>query len=139
IKMCRPGARPVGQDTGLGQIRDLAQSLLDSDEAPAAPAPDESVGTITERDVLPDYAHFLRGFVDLGALRPLTVVVDAGNGMGVHTVPAVLGTQAGLPLTVIPLYFELDGTFPNHEANPLNPENLRDLQAAVISHGADLG
>jgi phosphomannomutase len=139
IKMCRSGARPVGQDTGLGQIRDLAQSLLDSDEAPAAPAQDESVGTITERDVLPDYAHFLRGLVDLGDLRPLTVVVDAGNGMGGHTVPAVLGTQAGLPLTVIPLYFELDGTFPNHEANPLNPENLRDLQAAVISHGADLG
>jgi phosphomannomutase len=139
IKMCRSGARPVGQDTGLGQIRDLAQSLLDSDEAPGAPAPDESVGTITERDVLLDYAHFLRGLVDLGDLRPLTVVVDAGNGMGGHTVPAVLGTQAGLPLTVIPLYFELDGTFPNHEANPLNPENLRDLQAAVISHGADLG
>ena len=139
IKLCRSGARPVGQDTGLGQIRDLAQSLLDSDEAPAGPAQDGSVGTITERDVLPDYAHFLRGLVDLGDLRPLTVVVDAGNGMGGHTVPAVLGTQAALPLTVIPLYFELDGTFPNHEANPLNPENLRDLQAAVISHGADLG
>ena len=139
IKLCRSGARPVGQDTGLGQIRDLAQSLLDSDQAPAGPAQDGSVGTITERDVLPDYAHFLRGLVDLGDLRPLTVVVDAGNGMGGHTVPAVLGTQAALPLTVIPLYFELDGTFPNHEANPLNPENLRDLQAAVISHGADLG
>lgn len=139
IKLCRSGARPVGQDTGLGQIRDLAQSLLDSDQAPAEPAQDGSVGTITERDVLPDYAHFLRGLVDLGDLRPLTVVVDAGNGMGGHTVPAVLGTQAALPLTVIPLYFELDGTFPNHEANPLNPENLRDLQAAVISHGADLG
>jgi phosphomannomutase len=139
IKLCRSGARPVGQDTGLGQIRDLAQSLLDSDEAPAGPAQDGSVGTITERDVLPEYAHFLRGLVDLGDLRPLTVVVDAGNGMGGHTVPAVLGTQAALPLTVIPLYFELDGTFPNHEANPLNPENLRDLQAAVISHEADLG
>ena len=70
------------------------------------------------------------------------MVVDAGNGMGGHTVPAVLGTQGGLPalpLTVIPLYFELDGTFPNHEANPLAPENLRDLQAAVLAHGADLG
>jgi len=139
IKLCRSGARPVGQDTGLGQIRDLAQSLIDSDEAPAGLAPGESVGTITERDVLADYAHFLRGLVDLRDLRPLTVVVDAGNGMGGHTVPAVLGTQAALPLTVIPLYFELDGTFPNHEANPLKPENLRDLQAAVISHGADLG
>ena len=84
----------------------------------------------------------MRGLVDLSEVRPLTVVVDAGNGMGGHTVPAVLGTQAGLPalpLTVIPLYFELDGTFPNHEANPLDPKNLVDLQAAVIAHGADLG
>ena len=152
IKLCRSGARPVGQDTGLGQIRDLAQSLLDAGEAPAAlgaggPAAglsvtDGPIGTISERDVLADYAQFLRGLVDLRELRPLTVVVDAGNGMGGHTVPAVLGTQAALPalpLTVIPLFFELDGTFPNHEANPLNPENLRDLQAAVIAHGADLG
>ena len=144
IKLCRSGARPVGQDTGLGQIRDLAQSLLDSNEAQAgrgagASTPGASVGNVSEKDVLPDYAHFLRGLVDLRDSRPLTVVVDAGNGMGGHTVPAVLGTQAALPLTVIPLYFELDGTFPNHEANPLNPENLRDLQAAVIAHGADLG
>jgi len=162
IKLCRSGARPVGQDTGLGEIRDLAQSLLDSGEAPGTgasgapaveapiadtpevdvPVADEPVGKISERDVLADYAQFLRGLVDLRELRPLTVVVDAGNGMGGHTVPAVLGTEAALPalpLTVIPLYFELDGTFPNHEANPLNPENLRDLQAAVIAHGADLG
>jgi phosphomannomutase len=152
IKLCRSGARPVGQDTGLGQIRDLAQLLLDAGEAPAAlgaggPAAglsgaDGPIGTIGERDVLADYAQFLRGLVDLREVRPLTVVVDAGNGMGGHTVPAVLGTQAALPalpLTVIPLFFELDGTFPNHEANPLNPENLRDLQAAVIAHGADLG
>jgi phosphomannomutase len=153
IKLCRSGARPVGQDTGLSQIRDLAQSMLDSGEAPGAlaldlptgsapPAMQTAPGTISERDVLADYAQFLRGLVDLRELRPLTVVVDAGNGMGGHTVPAVLGTQAALPalpLTVIPLYFELDGTFPNHEANPLNPENLRDLQAAVIAHGADLG
>jgi phosphomannomutase len=139
IKLCRSAARPVGQDTGLGQIRDLAQSLLDSGEAPDSAA---TAGSISERDVLGDYARFLRDLVDLSELRPLTVVVDAGNGMGGHTVPAVLQTQAGLPalpLTVIPLYFELDGTFPNHEANPLDPENLRDLQAAVIAHGADLG
>jgi len=152
IKLCRSGARPVGQDTGLSQIRDLAQSLLDSGEVLGAsavdtpgsspPATQFAPGTISERDILADYAQFLRGLVDLHALRPLTVVVDAGNGMGGHTVPAVLGTQAALPalpLTVIPLYFELDGTFPNHEANPLNPENLRDLQAAVIAQGADLG
>ena len=158
IKLCRSGARPVGQDTGLSQVSDLAQSLIDSGVAPGAPtadapagsappktAPPEATpasGTISERDVLADYARFLRGLVDLSEIRTLTVVVDAGNGMGGHTVPAVLGTLAGLPalpLTVIPLYFELDGSFPNHEANPLNPENLRDLQAAVIAHGADLG
>jgi phosphomannomutase len=138
IKLCRSGARPVGQDTGLGEIRDLAQALLDSDEA-EGPV-DVPAGQVIERDVLADYAQFLRGLVDLSELRPLTVVVDAGNGMGGYTVPAVLGsTHPALPLTVIPLYFELDGTFPNHEANPLNPENLRDLQAAVIEHGADLG
>jgi len=142
IKLCRSGARPVGQDTGLSQIRDLAQSLIDSDGASASLAAQEPAGDISERDVLADYAGFLRGLVDLSGLRPLTVVVDAGNGMGGHTVPAVLGTRAGLPglpLTVIPLYFELDGTFPNHEANPLDPKNLVDLQAAVIAHGADLG
>ena len=142
IKLCRSGARPVGQDTGLGQIRDLAQSLLDSGAVPQTTPGDVSTGTISERDVLADYALFLRGLDDLRANRPLTVVVDAGNGMGGHTVPAVLGTHSGLPalpLAVIPLYFELDGTFPNHEANPLAPENLVDLQAAVIAHGADLG
>jgi phosphomannomutase len=138
IKLCRPGARPVGQDSGLADVRDLAQELLDGTTS----LRDEDEGATTERDLLADYAAFLRGLVDLSAIRPLTVVVDAGNGMGGHTVPAVLGTQAGmpsLPLTVIPLYFELDGTFPNHEANPLEPANLRDLQAAVVEHGADLG
>jgi phosphomannomutase len=142
IKLCRSGARPVGQDTGLGQVSDLAQSLLDSGEVRGASTVEASTGTITEQDVLADYATFLRGLVDLREIRPLIVVVDAGNGMGGHTVPAVLGTGGGLPalpLTVIPLYFELDGTFPNHEANPLDPENLRDLQAAVIAQGADLG
>ena len=107
-----------------------------------SPIPTTTAGTTTERDVLADYAAFLRGLVDLSAIRPLKVVVDAGNGMGGFTVPAVLGTGAGLdalPLEVVPLYFELDGTFPNHEANPLDPKNLVDLQAAVPQHGADLG
>jgi phosphomannomutase len=147
IKLCRSAARPVGQDTGLSEIRDLAQSLLDSDEGGSdtgtgLPPNGAPTGRISEQDVLGDYAQFLRRLVDLGEVRPLTVVVDAGNGMGGFTVPAVLETGAGLPglpLTVIPLYFELDGTFPNHEANPLDPENLRDLQAAVIARGADLG
>jgi phosphomannomutase len=140
IKLCRSGARPVGQDSGLAEIRDLAQWTLDR---PASmPSADGVAGTISERDTLADYARFLRSLVDLSANRPLKVVVDAGNGMGGYTVPAVLGTAAGLdplPLDVLPLYFELDGTFPNHEANPLEPENLRDLQKAVVEHNADIG
>ncbi|WP_392544853.1 phosphomannomutase/phosphoglucomutase [Oryzobacter telluris] len=141
IKLCRSGARPVGQDSGLADIRTRAEQLLD-DDAGATPAPAATVGAQAERDLLADYAAFLRGLVDLSAIRPLKVVVDAGNGMGGYTVPAVLGTGAGLaelPLDIVPLYFELDGTFPNHEANPLDPKNLVDLQAAVPQHGADLG
>ncbi len=138
IKLCRAGARPVGQDTGLADVRALAERILDG----AVPDPGGPSGELVHRDVLADYAGFLRGLVDLSAIRPLTVVVDAGNGMGGHTVPAVLDTKAGLPelpLTIVPLYFDLDGRFPNHEANPLDPKNLVDLQAAVREHRADLG
>ncbi len=138
IKMCHAGARPVGQDTGLADVRTLAERIL----AGEVTDPDVPPGSLHERDVLADYATFLRGLVDLSGIRPLTVVVDAGNGMGGHTVPAVLESAASLPdlpLTVIPMYFELDGNFPNHEANPLDPKNLVDLQAAVLEHGADLG
>src|SRR5699024_5257798 len=102
----------------------------------------DSPGGVRRRDVLADYAAYLRSLVDLTSLRPLRLVVDAGNGMGGLTVPAVLGTAAGLPelpLEVVPLYFELDGTFPNHEANPLEPANLVDLRRAVVDHHADLG
>ncbi|XVX19298.1 phosphomannomutase/phosphoglucomutase [Actinomycetota bacterium] len=139
IKLCRAGARPVGQDSGLAAVRDRAQEALDSGSVPAT---DGGTGEDTRRDMLADYAAFLRGLVDLSGGRPLKVVVDAANGMGGHTVPAVLDTAAGLPqlpLEIVPMYFELDGTFPNHEANPLEPENLRDLQAAVVEHGADIG
>jgi len=138
IKMCRAGARPVGEQTGLAQIRELAESYL----AGGLPAPVDDPGTVSDREMLTEYARFLRALVDLSGIRPLKVVVDAGNGMAGLTAPAVLGTAAGqpeLPLEVVPLYFELDGSFPNHEANPLEPENLRDLQAAVVEHGADLG
>ncbi|MER5878930.1 phosphomannomutase/phosphoglucomutase [Streptomyces sp. NPDC060235] len=134
IKMCRAGAAPVGQDTGLSEIRRLAESWLDSG-APA-PSPDAKPGTITSRDTLEDYAAYLRSLVDLTSVRPLKVVVDAGNGMGGHTVPTVF---AGLPLELVPMYFELDGTFPNHEANPLDPANIVDLQKRVREEGADLG
>lgn len=143
IKLCRAGARPVGQDTGLAAIRDRAQQLVDAGGPDGeAPPPPTSVGSITRQDLLRGYAEHLRSLVDLSGIRPLKIVVDAGNGMGGLTTPAVLGTSvglAGLPLTVVPLYFELDGTFPNHEANPLEPANLRDLQAAVVEAGADLG
>ncbi len=139
IKLCRSGARPVGQDTGLAEVRDLAQWLLDGSSLPAvADAP----GSVEVQDLLAAYGAFLRERVDLSGSRPLKVVVDAGNGMSGLTVPAVLGTAAGLPelpLEIVPLYFELDGTFPNHEANPLDPANLVDLQAAVREHGADIG
>ncbi|MCR8691000.1 phosphomannomutase/phosphoglucomutase [Rhodococcus pyridinivorans] len=128
IKLCRAGAKPVGQDTGLAQISaDLVEGV---------PAYDGERGSITEQDVLEDYASFVRGLVDLAEMRPLKVAVDAGNGMGGHTVPAVFGA---LPVDLVPLYFELDGTFPNHEANPLDPANLVDLQRLVVESGADVG
>ncbi|MDQ0776811.1 phosphomannomutase [Streptomyces aurantiacus] len=140
IKMCRAGAAPVGQDTGLTEIRELVESWLDS-EAPSpkgipGTTPGMTPGTITQRDTLEDYAAHLRGLVDLTSIRPLKVVVDAGNGMGGHTVPTVF---AGLPLELVPMYFELDGTFPNHEANPLDPANIVDLQKRVPEESADLG
>ncbi|MBM7786164.1 phosphomannomutase/phosphoglucomutase [Tenggerimyces flavus] len=127
IKLCRAGAAALSRDTGLAELRILA----DKDFEPA-----ESQGSVEHSDLLAAYADYLRELVPLEHIRPLTVVVDAGNGMAGHTVPAVL---AGLPIEVVPLYFELDGTFPNHEANPLDPENLRDLQERVRYEGADLG
>ncbi|MCY0934647.1 phosphomannomutase/phosphoglucomutase [Streptomyces sp. H34-S4] len=134
IKLCRAGAAPVGQDTGLSTVRELAEKWND-DGAPEIPA-GTVPGTVTEQDTLTGYADHLKGLVDLAAIRPLKVVVDAGNGMGGHTVPTVF---EGLPLDLVPMYFELDGTFPNHEANPLDPKNIVDLQARVKSEGADLG
>jgi phosphomannomutase len=137
VKLCRPGARPIGQDSGLARIRQLAEGLLDG----SMPAPGGSAPPPERRDILREYASHLRTLVDLGGIRPLTVLVDAGNGMAGHTVPAVLGDAklGSLPLTIVPLYFELDGTFPNHEANPLDPKNLVDLQQAVREHRADIG
>jgi phosphomannomutase len=129
IKLCRAGAKPVGQDTGLGTIRD---ELITG-----VPGHDGAVGSVSDRDVLDDYGSFLRSLVDVSALRPLRVAVDAGNGMAGLTAPAVLGGIASV--TVLPLYFELDGSFPNHEANPLDPANLVDLQRHVVATGADIG
>ena len=128
IKLCRAGATPIGQDTGLAAIRAAVEQGV-----PAGPGG----GRVTERDLLADYAAYLRGLVDVTTIRRLKVVVDAGNGMGGYTVPAVLGGDTALD--VVPLYFELDGNFPNHEANPLDPANLVDLQKRVVVEGADLG
>lgn len=128
IKLCRSGARPVGQETGLGEIIDSLVNGMSNYHGVK--------GAVSERDVLADYGAYLRGLVNLRGNRPLVVAVDAGNGMAGLTVPEVF---KGLPLDVRPLYFELDGTFPNHEANPLDPKNLVDLQKFVVEQGADIG
>ncbi len=128
IKLCREGAKPVGSATGLAPLREMAES--------GVPAGRGAPGSIQSRDLLAGYAAHLKTLVDLSGIRPLTVAVDAGNGMAGHTVPKVF---EGLPITLVPLYFELDGTFPNHEANPIDPKNLADLQRAVVSSGADIG
>jgi phosphomannomutase len=129
IKLCRAGAKPVGADTGLTAISD--------DLIAGVAAHDGPPGTIADQDVLAEYGTFLRSLVDTSGLRPLRVAVDAGNGMAGHTTPAVLGAIDSI--TLLPLYFELDGSFPNHEANPLDPANLADLQAYVRNTGADIG
>jgi phosphomannomutase len=127
IKMCRARAVPIGMETGLAAIRDLV--------AAGVPVTAARTGSIDEVDVLPDYAeHLLRLAPVTG--RRLKVVVDAGNGMAGHTAPAVL---TRLDLDLVPMYFELDGTFPHHEANPIDPANLVDLQARVTESGADIG
>jgi phosphomannomutase len=129
IKMCRAGAKPVGAETGLSAIRD--------DLIAGVPAFDGPPGSIGDKDVLADYGAFLRSLVNTSGLRQLRVAVDAGNGMAGHTAPAVLGPIGSI--TLLPLYFELDGSFPNHEANPLDPANLTDLQKYVQDTGADIG
>jgi phosphomannomutase len=148
IKLCRAGARPVGADTGLAELREMAQR---GGSVPNGPVPDGpgwngpgrnssarngTAGTITSRDLLSGYAAYLKTLVDLSGIRPLKVAVDAGNGMAGHTVPRVFD---GLAIETVPLYFELDGTFPHHEANPIDPANLADLQRAVVASGADIG
>jgi len=129
IKLCRAGAAPVGQDSGLGDIRAMVEQGI--------PSYDGEPGRITSRDLLADYAAYMKKLVPgIEEIRRLSVVVDAGNGMGGLTVPVVFD---GLPVDLTAMYFELDGSFPNHEANPIEPENLRDLQAKVREVGADIG
>ncbi|MEW1773617.1 phosphomannomutase/phosphoglucomutase [Streptomyces sp. NPDC086777] len=133
IKMCRPGAAPIGQDTGLREIRALVERWAAGEGLPEPRRPE---GSVVRRDMLEEYASHLLSLVDLSGIRPLRIVVDAGNGMSGLTAPAVLGK---VPVEIVPLYFELDGTFPHHEANPLNPANIVDLQNAVRENAADLG
>lgn len=136
IKISRAGAQGISFDTGLSAIRDRAAVYLREGIEPLKDAGESTL------DVLSDYAQYLRSLVDLSAIRPLKIVVDAGNGMGGLTVPAVLGREAGLPklpIEIVPMYFEPDGNFPHHEANPLDPKNLVDLQQRVIAEDADLG
>ncbi len=128
FKLCREEAIALSAETGVHAIRDL---VLAGRFTPA-PVP----GRITARDVLPAFVEHCLSFVDVARMRPLRIVVDAGNGMAGLIVPAVFSR---LPVTVIPLYFDLDGTFPNHPASPIEPENMADLQTAVRREGADLG
>jgi phosphomannomutase len=128
IKLCRPGAAPVGQDTGLKDIKAMvASGLLERAE---------ERGRVEQRDLLPEYVRHVHSFVDLDALRPLRVVADTANGMGGVVVPAVF---ADLPFELSILFPELDGTFPNHPADPTQPENLKDLQRAIVDAGANVG
>jgi phosphomannomutase len=128
IKLCRAGAAPVGRDTGLNDIKAMvASGLLERAE---------ERGRVEQRDLLPEYVQHVHSFVDLDALRSLRVVADTANGMGGLVVPAVF---AGLPFEVSTLFPELDGTFPNHPADPTQPENLKDLQRAIVDAGADVG
>jgi phosphomannomutase len=128
FKLCRENAIALSAETGVFAIRDLVSAGRFKD----APQP----GRITMRDVLPEFAAHCLSFIDRDAVKPLKIVIDCGNGMGGLIVPAIF---KHLPVEVVPLFFELDGTFPNHPASPIEPENMVDLQAAVRQHGADLG
>jgi phosphomannomutase len=128
LKLCREGAAPVGEDSGLQEVRVLAER----DPGPAASSP----GTVETRDMLDDYVDHVVSFVDPNAMAPLTVIADAANGMAGLVLPPIFDR---LPCKLVGLYLELDGTFPNHPADPIQPENQEDLRRAVIEHGADIG
>jgi phosphomannomutase len=129
FKICREEARALSMETGIADIRDLVVSG-------EIPPPPERRGDLTQRDVLDAYAEHALGMIDPATIKPLKIAIDAGNGMGGALVPPVF---QHLPCEIVSLYFELDGAFPNHEANPIEPENIRDLQRAVVSEGCDLG
>jgi phosphomannomutase len=128
IKFCRAQAAPISVDTGLGDIRDIAVS--------GNFAQPTRKGTVTRRDISEDYVNHVLSFIDISKIKPLKVVVDAGNGMAGMIVPRVFQR---LPCELVPLYFELDGNFPHHPASPIEPENMADLQKKVREVGADIG
>jgi phosphomannomutase len=128
FKICREEARALSMDQGIGEIRDLVLA----GEFPKA----ERRGSVTERDILDAYAEHVLSLIDPAKIRPFKIAIDAGNGMAGMTVPRVFDR---LPCQVVPLYFELDGTFPNHLANPIEPENVKDLQRTVLAQKCDLG
>ncbi|MBV8727630.1 MAG: phosphomannomutase/phosphoglucomutase [Candidatus Eremiobacteraeota bacterium] len=129
MKFTREEAMALSLETGLATMRDR---ILSSDLPPNAAAP----GKVTQRDILDDFAEHCLSFIDRARVKPLRIAIDAGNGMAGETIPHVFKR---LPCEVIPLYFELDGSFPNHPASPIEPENMRDLQAAVLKYNCDLG
>src|SRR4051794_35865762 len=128
IKFCLAGAKPVGQDTGLAEIKALA--------AAGVPEVEGSRGSVRTEDLLADFANHVLSFVDISAMKPLRVIADTANGMGGHVVPGVF---AKLPFDLEILFGELDGTFPNHPADPIQTENLKDLQARILATNADIG
>ena len=128
FKFCRAEARPLSMDEGIGEIRDLVLS--------GGFARPTKRGKLLSKDILPEFANHVLSMIDISVLNPMTIVVDAGNGMGGRIVPIVF---KDLPIKLVPLYFELDGRFPNHPANPIEPENTRDLKRAILEHSADFG
>jgi phosphomannomutase len=130
LKFCRPGAVPVGQESGLAELKDMVAAGEPSGTAATRGSVRSGEGLLAR------YGEHVRSFVDKGVLRPLKVVADAGNGMAGHVLPTVFD---GLPVDLVPMYFELDGTFPNHPADPINPRNLADLRERVVAEGADVG
>ena len=133
VKLCQAGAGPVGADTGLAEVKRVAQEVLDG----GGPRQAATAGTRTERDLLSDFADHVLTFVDPADIGPMKVVADTANGMGGLVVPAVMERLENVELEV--MYGELDGTFPNHPADPLQPSNQRDLRARVVSGGFDIG
>jgi phosphomannomutase len=128
LKLCREDAIALSGDEGIFQIRDL----ILSDELPQ---PQEYSGSVEEDDITAEYAKHCLSFINTEGLRPLKIVVDAGNGMAGKMLPPIF---EGLPFEYVPMYFELDGSFPNHPPNPIEPENMEELQQRVIAEGADL-